>query len=120
MRSIVLIEGVGLAVATEVGVWADRTLIAVTDNRLLSWLSSAEWTIAKNHGVAVEVAGRPSNRLGQRNKSVARVLEWGLRDARVAVVEIWAVHALVADASDVDVAVVAEGIMDGIASRTKS
>jgi hypothetical protein len=61
MRHIMPVQRMSLAVTAEVGVRTDGALVAVANDRLLSWLSSTKRSIAENHGVSVEVAGRPTD-----------------------------------------------------------
>jgi quercetin dioxygenase-like cupin family protein len=47
------------------------------------------------------------------------MLERSLYDTGIAVIKVGTVHALVANTSDVRIAVITEGIVDGIASTAK-
>lgn len=113
------VQRMSLAVTTEVGVWADRALVTITDDGFLARLSSTERTIAEDHLVTLGVAASPSNRLGKCNEVMAWMIEWCLSNTDIAVIKVGAARALVTDALDGPVALVAQSIMGSIAARTK-
>jgi len=124
---VVWVRWAGLAATTEVGVMADSALVAITSDVSLhtTAIGGAKRSITEDTGVTglrgvlttqgVEV----TDRLVEWDKSVAGVNEAGVCNASRAVVPIWAVEALVADTIDVLVTTIADGIMGGVAARSK-
>jgi hypothetical protein len=98
MRVVVLVVRVSLAVAAEIRVVADGTLVASALDVVV--LALAEWSIAVDADMARLAIAWSRDRLVQRCEAVAWVDERGVLDALGAVVPVWAVQALVADTED--------------------
>lgn len=120
MRLVVLIGRAGFAVGTEVQVVANGTLVAnTTDVSRRGCRGTAEWPITADPDMN-RLSHRGSVKVGERlidsGKSVPRVHEVRILDTVSAVVPVRAVEALVADASDVGVTSITDGVVGLIAT----
>jgi hypothetical protein len=126
MGSVVAVRWASLTAGTEVGVVADGALVTITDNvGLPSAVGIAKRSITEDACVTRFAAVPTTQRvqvaegLVERHEPVAGVDEAGICNARRAVVPIRALETLVADAVDVLVAPIADGIVSGVTAGSK-
>jgi hypothetical protein len=120
MGLVVLIGRASLTVCAEIKIVADRTLVAhAPDVGGIVLGVGAQGSIAANthmHGLSKCIGMNVCERLIDRRKAVVSVDKGSVENAVGAVIPVWAVQALVADASDVLIAAVANSMVSLVAA----
>jgi hypothetical protein len=117
----VSVDGAGLAIGTEISVVADSTLVAdATDVGWVRFVCCAQGAITADANVN---RGRRADRntrklLVDGHEAVVRVSEAGVQNAEGAVVPVWAIQTLVANASNVLVTSIADSLVNLVAARS--
>jgi len=109
MSAVVRVAGPSLARSAEVGVMAHRALVAHT--RDIGFAVVAQRAIAVDANVACSRWVSLADGRVDGSEAMTRVCAAGILDAIVAVIPIRAVQALVADAVDLLVAIIADGVV---------
>ena len=117
--AVVVVARQSLARRAEVRVVAHSALVADACDVGLIDLVPAEGAIAVDACVASEHWLRLRDGVVDGREAVTSMLERSLGNARAAVVEVWAVQALVTDAEDCLVAAIADGVVANVATRGK-
>jgi hypothetical protein len=122
MGLVVLVGRASLAVCAEVKVMADSTLVAnASDVGGIVLVAGAQGSIAANthvHRLSTSVRMNISERLIDGRKAVVGVDEGSVDNAFRAVIPIWAVQALVADASDVLVTAITNSVVSLVSTSS--
>ena len=108
----------GLTAFTEVDIVAHGTFVADALNVSLIALPSTERTVTVNTHVACRDGGRKRDWLEHRYKAVVTTMAGLFGKAIAAEIEIGTIQAFVTDASDLDIAIVADGLVTGVAACT--
>jgi len=119
VSTVVVVAGQSLARRAEVRVVAHSALVADTRDVWLVDLIPAERTVAVDARMASEHRLGLGDRVVDGREAVTSMLERSLSNARAAVVPVWAVQALVADAKDGLVAAIADGVVANMTARSK-
>lgn len=122
MGPVVLVGRAGLAVCAEVKVMADSTLVAnASDVGGIVLVAGAQGSIAANahvHSLSTSVRVDISERLIDGRKAVVGVDKGSVDNAFRAVIPVWAVQALVADASDVLVTAITNSVVSLVSTSS--
>jgi hypothetical protein len=122
MGLVVLVGRASLAVCAEVKVMADRTLVAnASDVGGVVLVAGAQGSIAADahvHRLSTSIGMNISERLVDGCKAVAGVNKGSVDNAFRAVIPVWAVQALVADASDVLVTAITHSVVSLVATSS--
>lgn len=122
MGLVVLVGRGSFAVCAEVKVMTDRTLVAnASDVGGIVLVAGAQGSIAANahvHRLSTSVRMNISQRLIDGRKAMAGVDKGSVDNAFRAVIPVWAVQALVADASDVLVTAITNSVVSLVATSS--